>query len=186
MAANMEDRGRNRMPWRLVGWGSAALILLGHLVAMQFTSEVNWSPSDFVFAGALMGAVGIGLELAARRGNGAYRAAAGAALAAMFLLVWINGAVGIIGSEDEEANIVFLGVLLVGGLGAIIVRFRAAGMAGAMAATALAQALVPVIASTYWPRTAELVWSAKVLGLTGLFVALWLLSAWLFRKSAAC
>ena len=61
MAANMEDRGgRNRMPWRLIGWGSATLILLGHLVAMQFTSEVNWSLSDFAFAAALMGAVGIG------------------------------------------------------------------------------------------------------------------------------
>ena len=103
----------------------------------------------------------------------------------MFLLVWINGAVGIIGSEDEQANILFLGVLLVAGLGAIIVRFGAAGMAGAMAATALVQALVPVIASTVWPGSAELVWSPEVLGLTGFFTALWLLSVWLFRKSAA-
>lgn len=186
MAANTENGGRrNSIPWRIIGWGSAALILLGHFVAMQFTSEVNWSPFDFVFAGGLMGAVGIGLELAARKGNASYRTAAGVALVGMFLLVWINGAVGIIGGEDEAANILFLGVLIVGVAGAVIARFRAAGMVWAMAATALALALVPVLASAWWPRSMEAVWSAKTLMLVGFLGALCLLSAWLFRKASA-
>ena len=42
-------------------------------------------------------------ELLARRRRGSmYPTAVGVALAAAFLLVWVNGAVGIIGSEDER------------------------------------------------------------------------------------
>lgn len=56
-------------------------------------------------------------------------------------------------------------------------------MARVMVTTALAQALVAAIAlmagmqSPISPAT-------EILGLTGFFVALWLISAWLFRKAA--
>ena len=86
-------------------------------------------------------------ELAARKtGNIAYRAAVGVALAAALLLVWINLAVGIIGNEDNPANLMYIGVLAVGTIGAIIARFQPHGMARALFATALAQGLVVVIA----------------------------------------
>lgn len=135
--------------------------------------------------GALLGGVGVGLELAVRKtSNAAYRTAAGVALAATFLLIWINGAVGIIGSEQEDANLLYGGVLAVALIGAIVARFRPAGMALAMSATALAQALVPVIASTFGPGSKASVWSPEVLVLTGFFAALWLIAAWLFRKAA--
>lgn len=187
MTANTQDGGRrSRIPWRIVGWGIAALILLHPLVAMQFSDEVNWHAGDFALMGALLGSVGLGFELAVRRtGNAAYRTAAGVALAATFLLVWINGAVGIIGSEQEDANLLHGGVLAVGLLGAIVARLQPARMARAMAATALAQALVPVIASTLGLRSIPSVWSSEVLALTGFFAAMWLLSAWLFRQAAA-
>ena len=133
--------------------------------------------------GLLLGSVGIGLELAARTGNAAYRMAAGLALAAGFLLIWINGAVGIIGSEREEANMLFLGVIAVALLGALAALFRAKGMAWAMGAAALAQLAMPVIAALMWPEAP--VWSGKVIGLTAGFVAMWLISAALFRKAAA-
>ena len=51
-----------------------------------------------------------------------------------------------------------------------------------MSATALAQALVPVVASTFGLSSNGLVWSPEVAGATGFFVALWLISAWLFWK----
>ncbi len=50
----------------------------------------------------------------------AYRFAVGVALAAAFLLVWMNLAVGLIGSEDNPANLMYFGVLAVGFIGAII------------------------------------------------------------------
>jgi hypothetical protein len=84
-------------------------------------------------------------ELAARMtGNSAYRAAVGVAVAAAFILVWMNLAVGIIGTEDNPANLMYGGVLAVGIIGALIARFQPDGMARALFATALAQALVAV------------------------------------------
>jgi len=63
---------------------------------MQFTDEVDWTALDFVFMGALLSAVGLGVELAVRKTrNVACRMGACTALAAAFLLIWISGAVGI-------------------------------------------------------------------------------------------
>jgi hypothetical protein len=67
-------------------------------------------------------------------------------------------------------------VLAVGIVGAFAARFRPQGMARALVATALAQALVAVIALTAGLGSA--------LVLTGIFMALWLVSAWLFRRAA--
>jgi hypothetical protein len=186
MAGNTENgSGRRGSRWRIAAWAVAALLLLLPLVAMQFTDEVAWTAFDFAFMGALLGGIGLGFELAVRKtGNAAYRTAAGVALAAAFLLIWINGAVGIIGSEEEDANLLYGGVAAVALIGAIVAGFRPAGMALAMSATALTQALVPVIASTFVPGSKPLVWSPEVLVLTGFFIALWLISAWLFRKAA--
>lgn len=178
MAGNTEHGGGRRgSGWRMARWGTAALVLLLPLVAMQFTDEVAWDLTDFVVFGAMLaGACGT-YELAARvTGNGAYRAAAGVALATAFLLVWINLAVGIIGNEGNPANLMFGGVLAVGILGAVVARFQPHGMARALVATALAQALVAVIALIEGFGHASI--------LTGCFVALWLTSALLFRKAA--
>jgi hypothetical protein len=142
-----------------------------------------WTLADFVFAGALIFGTGLTYVLAARKaGNIAYRAAFGVALAAAFLLVWLTGAVGIIGSEDNNANSMYIGVLGVGIIGAIIARFRPHGMARALLATALAQALVAVIALIFGLGSP---WSppAEILALNGFFVALFVGSALLFRHA---
>ena len=116
-------------------------------------------------------------------GNTAYRAAVGVALAAAFILVWLSLGVGIIGKDGDPANLMYFGVLAVGVVGALIVRFQPQGMARALFATALAQVLVAVIALA---AGLGLPWSGplEILGLTGFFVALWLISAWLFRQAA--
>ncbi|NIW09304.1 MAG: hypothetical protein GWN33_01400 [Gammaproteobacteria bacterium] len=154
------------------------------LLAMQITDEVVWDLADFAVAGALLVGTGLMYELAARKaGNIAYRAAVGVALAAALLLVWINLAVGIIGTEDNPANLMYIGVLAVGIIGALIARFQPHGMARALFATALAQALVAVIAliaglGSPWSGPGE------ILFLNGFFVALFVGSALLFRKTA--
>ena len=170
---------------------TTAFLLLLPLLAMQFTDEVVWDPADFVVAGALLAGTGFVYELVASRGgNIAYRAAVGIALAAALLLVWVNLAVGIIGSEDNPANLMYIGVLAVGLMGAVIARLEQRGMARALFATALAQALVPVIALIIWkPSVASDAsgWgSAGVLGVFGLnafFVMLFVGSALLFRRA---
>ena len=129
-----------RSGWlRWLGWGSAAALLLTPLVAMQFTSEVDWTIGDFVFAGIMFGTVGVLMELTVRASQSlAYRAGVAFALASAFFLIWVNLAVGIIGDEDNPANLMFFGVVLVGILGAIAARFRPRGMAIAMSVAAAA------------------------------------------------
>ncbi len=185
MAGNTENGGGRRWSrWRIAAWTVAALILLLPLVAMQFTDEVNWEVADFAFAAALLVGVGVPYELAVRKtGNAAYRAAVGVALAAAFLLVWVNGAVGIIGSEDNDANLMYFGVLAIGVIGAFIARFRPRGMARALFATALAQASVATVALIAgWgsPSSGPL----EIVALNGFFVALFVGSALLFREAA--
>jgi len=177
--------GRRGFPWRIATWGAAALLLLLPLVAMQFTDEVDWDLTDFITIGAMLFAACGAIEVAARatRSN-AYRAAVAVAVAAAFLLIWINLAVGIIGSEDNPANLMFAGVLAVAILAALIARFRPYGMARAMVATALAQGLVGAIALVAgWGATGAN-WPQVIVVLTGFFAALWLGSAWLFRRAA--
>lgn len=163
-------------PWRVAGWGTAALILLLPAVAMQFTSEVNWTASDFVFAIVLIGGTGLLFELTVRMSdNIAYRAGVGLALAATFLTVWANGAVGMIGDEDNAYNLLFLGVIALALAGAIGAGFKPRGMFRAMAAAAVAQLCVSLGGLSADPRGAVL--SAG-------FAGLWLLSAALFRIAA--
>lgn len=166
-------------PWRIALWAAAAGLLLLPAVAMQFTNEVAWGPGDFVVFGVMLAAACGTFELAARlTGSPSYRAGVGVAVAAGFLLVWINLAVGIIGDEGHPANLLFGGVLAVAVVGAAVARFRPRGMARAMAATALAQGLVAVIAvAAGWgePRA--------MAGITALFVALWLGAAGLFARA---
>ena len=175
MAGTMgHDGGRGRSPVRVTLWSLAAL--LSPLVAMQFTDEVRWDAADFIFAGILIGGVGVAYELAVRMtGNSAYRAGAGFALAAAFLTVWANGAVGMIGNEDNSYNLYFLGVIALALLGSIAARFRPAGMAATMAVAGAAHAGLAVVGLSVDLR-------GGIFSLV--FAGLWLLSAALFRNAA--
>jgi hypothetical protein len=160
------------------------LVLLLPLIAMQFTDEVDWGVADFaVFAALLLGA-GVSYEIAARAtGNTAYRVAVAVALAAAFLLVWVNGAVSMIGSEGNHANSMYGGVIAVAVIGVFIARFRPSGMARAMCATALAQATVAaiaLIAGLGGPQCGPL----EIVALNGFFVTLFVASGLLFRRAA--
>jgi hypothetical protein len=161
---------------RVALWSLAAASLLAPLVAMRFTDEVRWTLSDFVFAGIVFGAVGLVAELTARlTRNPACRAAAGFALAAALVIVWANGAVGMIGSEGNPYNFFFYGAIGIALAGAVAARFRPAGMALAMAAAAALQAAVALGGLAADPRGGAV---------STAFAGLWLLSAALFRKAA--
>lgn len=167
--------GRRWNGWRIGGWGFGALLLLAPAVAMQFDTGVNWTIFDFLFATVLIGLVGGALELVVRMSaSWTYRAGAALALAAGFLLVWVNGAVGMIGSEDNPFNLLFGGVIAVALAGALVARFRPTGMALAMAAAAAAQACVGLAGISTDPRGGAF---------SIAFAGLWLLSAASFRRA---
>jgi hypothetical protein len=159
-------------------------LLLVPLLAMQVTGEVSWSPMDFVTAGGLLIGTGLLYQMAARRaGSITYRAAVGVALGTALFLVWANLAVGVIGSERNAANWMYVGVLAVGAVGATLARLRPQGMARALFATALAQVLVAVIALSFRLGAPES-GPREIVAVNGLFVALFAGSALLFRQAA--
>ncbi len=177
---------RDKKFWRIARWSLAALILLLPLLAMQFTTEVAWDFADFMIFGALLAGAGGAYELAMRvSGHRAYRAAIAVALAAAFILIWVNLAVGIIGDEGNPANLMYVGVLAVGIIGAIITRGQPPGMARTLSVMAFAQALVPVIALLFLKI-------APISGPAGLiilvlnigFIILFVGSALLFRRAS--
>ena len=111
---------------------ATAFILLLPVLAMPCTDEVVWDLADFAIAGVLLCGAGLTYELAAKKaGHLASRAAVGVAVAAALILVWMNLAVGLIGAEDNPANLMYVGVLAVGIMGAFIARLQPHGMARA-------------------------------------------------------
>jgi hypothetical protein len=117
------------------------------------------------------------------------------ACATGFILFWINAAVGIIG--DGPVNLMYLGVLAVGFLGAFIARFQPRGMALVLFATALAQMLVPMFGLVIWKAGFESLLTdpsspkppfdpgiVPVFGLNAVFAMLFVVSALLFRRAS--
>lgn len=163
--------------WRIAVWSTAGCVLLLPLVAMQLHAPgVDWTGSDFLVMGALLGTACGLWELGMRMSrNRAHRAAVAVAVLGGFLMTWINLAVGIIGNEDNPLNALFFVVILVGILGALTTRFRPRGMVQTMGAMAVAQAMVAVV---------TLLVGEMTFVVSGFFTAVWLLSAWLFRNAA--
>jgi hypothetical protein len=92
---------------------ATAFVLLVPLVGMQMSDEVDWSTSDFVFAGAVLAGSGLLLERAARKPrNIAYPAAATA----------LGVAAIVLGEADDAPGLVLFGGLLIIGTVALAVR----------------------------------------------------------------
>lgn len=191
MTRTNENNGMNEMHgderWvgrlRVIGWSMVAILLLLPAVAMQFTDEVNWSGSDFLFAGILLIGTGLLAELVVRRSRDkAYRAGAALALAATLLLAWSNAAVGFVGTGANAANILYVALIAMVVATSFVAGFRAPGMAKAMTAAAIGQGLVMVLAfASHLVRSEE----TFIIGLINVFfIALWSGAAMLFRKAA--
>ncbi len=76
-----------------------AVLLLIPFIAMQFTSEVNWSGSDFAIMGVLLLGTGLLCELVMRKVKKIkHRVAICAAVLVVFFLIWAELAVGLFGT----------------------------------------------------------------------------------------
>lgn len=110
-----------------------------------------------------------------------YQLAIGFALATGLFLIWVTRAVGIIGSEDNPANLQYFGVIAVGLIGAFIARFQPNGMAITMFAMGLAQALVATItlAGSYFQTPPSTVF--QIIAINVFFMTLFIVSTLVFR-----
>ncbi|MCB1150602.1 hypothetical protein KDK88_03600 [bacterium] len=165
--------------WRSLAPIAIGLILLTPLASMRFTDAVRWTGRDFGVMAALLVGVYVMFELLSRTsGIPQYRWGVAVALLGLFLLTWINLAVGIIGSEDDPANLLYLLVPAVGAVGALLARFRARGMARATAGMALVQAVIGGIA-----LAARLDTRPQVMIMNALFVGLFVGASLLFGRA---
>ena len=113
----------------------------------------------------------------------AYRAAVGIALLAAAMLVWLVMGVGVLGADGDDIDRIFTGVLAVGFIGAILGR-SPRGLANAMFATAAAQALVIVMALNAGLQNSPVSSVYEIVGVNGMFVAMFGASGVLFWLSA--
>lgn len=185
MANTQPGEAERNNPLRPVIWGGAAGLLLLPLVAMQFTAEVDWDLADFVVFGVMLLLACGAYEFAARlTSNQTYRLATGLALLGGFLLAWVIGAVGVLGADGENADLMYAGVFATGLVGAVISRFKPSGMSRTLFAMAVVQALIAGAALAMGMHEAPHSSAGEILGLNAIWVALFLGSAWLFRQSA--
>jgi hypothetical protein len=169
--------GRRWNSWRIAMWGTAAVLLSLPAIAMQLNAPgVDWTLGDFLTMGMMLGiACGLCELVAWASASGAFRIAAVVAIGAAFLTVWVNLAVGMIGSEHNPYNQLFGGVLALALAGSAVARFQARGMAWAMVAAGASQAALAIIGLGTDPLGAKF---------SMVFALPWLLSALLFRKAA--
>ena len=172
---------------RIIGWiVFVVCALLIPFIAMRFTDEINWDLTDFLIMGIVLSGIGLIYELIARKSKKTtYRMAFIIGLLGAFLLFWVNGAVGIIGSENQDANLLYGTVFLVLLVGSLISRFKAKGMSITLLIASVVQIVIPITAIIIWPPS-EISWSPSVSGvflLCGFFALLFYLSSLLFKRS---
>ena len=113
-----------------------------------------------------------------------YRAGAAVAVIASILQVWMNLAVGIVGESDNPVNQGFFGVVVTAAACSYVARLHPDGMVRAMLAVSGVQAMLALAVATAPSTAQDPMGPAGVLTLSGIFVALWLVSAALFHRSA--
>lgn len=146
---------------------------------------MNWTLEDYIIVGVLGLIAALMLGLATRKSlRLSYRAGALIAVFTGMAVFMSAGAVGIIGGEDNVANLLYLGVLALGIVGAIVARFRANGMALTMFLVAAAHILIAAGALLLDVGRDGHLYPYDVIVATGGFSAAFFLSAWLFSRAA--
>jgi len=160
-----------------------ALVALGllmvPLVAAQVVKGWNWPWAAFVRVYVLFFGTGFAYALIARKMSAwAYKAAVGVALVTGFALGWSN--MVHVADSGNPANLVYYGVLALGGVGAWLSRLDARGLARTLFAMAATLALIAVVLPSGAPPDL-----ARNMAIShGVCVALFIASGLLFRHAS--
>ena len=110
-----------------------------------------------------------------------YAQAAALAVATVLFLLFGIGALGIVGDGDRD--MLYLAAPVVALVGAVVARFRAHGMAAALAAAAVTTLVAGAVAVVLVVRADETASLLDIAGLSSMYALLFGASAWLFRRS---
>lgn len=161
------------------------IILLIPFTASLITDEMAWSMYDFLLAGVMLFGTGLAYVLISRQTNSLiYRVASGLALATALFLVWINLAVGVIGSEDNAGNLMYFGVILILMIGILAARFRPKRMANALFLAAFVQASTVPVALVRGMQSLPGSSVMEIILINGMFVTLFALSGGLYLQAS--
>lgn len=157
-------------------------VLMVPLVASQVVEGWHWGVGGFVFAYVMFFGTGMAYALIARKmGAWAYKAGVGLALVAGFVMGWST--MVHMSESENPVNLVYIGVLAVGGIGAWLARLEARGMARALFVMAATLAVVGVIAPRLSPGVMPGPEGIQVIVL-GVFVGLFAAAGLLFRHAS--
>jgi hypothetical protein len=157
----------------------ALAVLMVPLVASQLIESWHWGVGGFVFAYVLFFGTGMAYALIARKmAAWSYKAGVGVALAAGFALGWSN--MVHVSDSENPANLVYFGVLAVGGVGAWLARLTPRGLARTLFVMAATLALIAVMLPSGAPPDL-----ARNMAIGhGVFVVLFTSSGLLFRHAS--
>ena len=158
------------------------LLLSVPMVAMQFTDEVKWDAADFFIMGSLIFTTGLSYALLTRASSNIIsRVAFAIAIGSTFLLIWVNIAVGLIGSGPNAANLMYAVVVAIVIIGTFISRFTTKGMERVMFTAAIALvlfALIQLLAKmNRYPGSSV----TEILAVNAFFATLFAVAGLLFR-----
>jgi hypothetical protein len=165
---------------------ATALGLLMLPVIGSFTIDgFHWTTGDYVLAFILFLVPTLAYRLITRTAtNFKYRLAIAFALLTGFATVWINLAVGIIGSEDELINLAYFGILALGLIAANIFRFKPEDMVKVMAAMTAALVPITIVALVLGYQNLPHSSVMQIIGVNAFFGVLYAQSAFLFRYAS--
>lgn len=179
----METRSSLIASLARVAAGTLALLLIP-FIAMRFTTEVDWSASDFIIMGGLLFGFGSAFVLISRISRKpAYRWATAVAVGTGFFLIWSNLAVGLIGSENNLINAWYFLIPVYGLVGGIVARFQAAKMAWVLLGAAGVQIVITLGALATGAQHLPYSSVTEIIGVNAFFTAFWLASAALYRQA---
>jgi hypothetical protein len=149
------------------------------LVASQFVEDWHWGVGGFVRVYVLFFLTGMVIALVARRmGVWSYKAGVGLALVAGFALGW-STMVQVADSGHPE-RLWYLSVLVVGGVGGLLARLHARGLARTLFVMAATLALIAVILPSGAPPDIA---RRMAIG-QGVYVVLFIASGLMFRHAS--
>lgn len=161
---------------------ATGLLLMVPFIAMQFTNEVNWSATDFIIMGILLFSAGASYVVVARHAvNLVHRLAVVSAIGSTFVLIFVNLAVGIIGSGPNPGNLLYIAVVLLVITGTFVSRFTPRGMELTMFASAFSVMLIAIIALVVGMQAYPGSSALEIVAVNVFFLVLFGLSGLLFR-----
>lgn len=158
------------------------LLLAIPFFAMQFGAGVAWEFPDFLVMGSIIMVFSMSYGIInVHAPDIFYRIATILSLATMFLLIWANLAVGLIGGGAHAGNLLYIAVIIAGIIGGIISRFSASALQKTCFVITAILVLIAIIAllsgMQYYPGSSV----REIILVNGIFGTLFFMSGVLFR-----